>query len=178
MKKLVLVLILIAALLFTAGCTDTQKDPGNLQKNQEKKGVADASEPKAKVTPENKGVVELTALEQINTSLQEGPVLVKIGSERCGPCKSMKPILKELAEEYAGKATIMSLDIDKSPELAIYFGTNYIPDSSMIVNIENGEYVYMQEDGKTTTDRIKSRILGLREKEEFESVLDYSLQQK
>jgi thiol-disulfide isomerase/thioredoxin len=177
MRKLVLVLILIAALLITAGCTDTKKDP-NLQENQEKKGVADLNEPKETITPENKGVVELTTLEQINISLQEGPVLVKIGSERCGPCKAMKPILKELAEEYAGKATIMSMDIDKSPELAIYFGTNYIPDSSMIVNIENGEYVYMQEDGKTTADRIQSRILGLREKEAFETLLDYSLQQK
>jgi thioredoxin-like negative regulator of GroEL len=168
MKKVFLLLILLAALLFTAGCTEDQKDPRDLQQM-----------PKQTTTPVvnsvNNSVVELATLEQINTSLQKGPVLVKIGSEWCGACVKMKPVLKELAKEYGGKATIMSLDIDKSPELANYFGIGYIPDSFVIVNIEDGKYVYVQEDGNTSTDRIKSRILGLRDKEEFKTVLDYSL---
>jgi thiol-disulfide isomerase/thioredoxin len=164
MKKLFLLLILLAALLFTAGCTEDQKDPRNLQ-----------DMPGQIATPVNVTVIELTSLEQINNSLQSGPVLVKIGSEWCGACVKMKPTLKELAGEYSGKATIMSLDIDKSPELANYFGIGYIPDSFVIVSIENGEYVYVQEDGNTSTDRIKSRILGLRDKEAFKTVLDYSL---
>ena len=55
---------------------------------------------------------------------------------------------------------------------------NYIPDSSVIVGIENGEYVYMQEDGNVTKDRFQARILGLMDKQVFEKVLDLALLQK
>ncbi len=88
----------------------------------------------------------------------------------------MKPILKDLATEYAGKATIMSIDVDKSPKLIDYFGVDSVPDSSVIVGIENNEYVYMQEDGKASKDRFQTRIMGLRDKQEFEKVLDLALQ--
>ena len=79
------------------------------------------------MNPGENAVVEVTQLEQINTSLQKGPVLLKIGAEWCGPCQEMKPILKELATEYEGKATIMSVDVDQSPKLADYFGVELYP---------------------------------------------------
>lgn len=120
-------------------------------------------------------VVEVTQLAQINTSLQKGPVFLKIGAEWCRPCLEMKPILKDLATEYAGKVTIMSVDIDKSPELKNYFGVEYIPDCSVIVDIENGKYVYMQQNGKTTNVRSQARIIGLDDKKAFEDVLNLAL---
>ena len=43
--------------------------------------------------------------------------------------------------------------MDKSPEVRGYFGVESIPDSFVIVGIENGKYVYMQENGKVSTDR-------------------------
>ena len=64
-------------------------------------------------TQEKSDVVEATELGQINTSLQKGPVFLKIGAEWCPSCQSMKPILNELATEYRGKATIMSVDVTK-----------------------------------------------------------------
>lgn len=162
MKKLIILLILLASVLFTAGCTEgPQKNSTDSQGIQEKNAV-----------------VEVTQLEQINTSLQKGPVLVKIGAEWCGPCQEMKPILKELATEYEGKATIMSVDVDQSPKLADYFVVNSIPDSSVIVGIDNGEYVYMQEDGSITKDRFKARILGAMDKQVFVKVLDLALQKE
>jgi thioredoxin 1 len=88
----------------------------------------------------------------------------------------MKPILKDLATEYAGKATIMSVDVDKSSKLIDYFGVGSVPDSSVIVGIENNEYIYMKEDGKVSKDRFQARILGLRNKQEFEKVLDLAIQ--
>jgi thioredoxin 1 len=116
-------------------------------------------------------------MEQINTSLQKGPVFLKIGAEWCEACQEMKPILNELATEYGGKATIMSVDVDKSLKLADYFGVSSMPDSSVIVGIENGEYVYMQQNGKTTTDRSQARIVGLNDKKVFENVLNLALLQ-
>jgi hypothetical protein len=53
-----------------------------------------------------------------------------------------------------------------------------IPDSFVIEGIENGEYIYMREDGNVSTDRFKARILKLEDKEVFEKVLDLALQKK
>jgi len=155
MNKLIILLILLASVIFTAGCTE---DPENATSAQ---GIQEIS------------VVEnMTDLEQINTSVQEGPVLIKIGAEWCGPCQQMKPILNDLAAEYTGKATIMSVDIDQSPEIAAYFGISYIPDSFVVVGLAKGEYVYMQKDGNVTTDRFQARVLGVREKQVYEELLE------
>ncbi len=120
-------------------------------------------------------VIEATELGQINTSLQEGPVFLRLGAEWCPMCQSMKPIVKELAAEYGGKVTVMSVNLNQNPEFATYFGVDYIPDSFVIVGIENGKYVYMQENGDVTTDRFKVRIVGLRDKGVFEKLLNLSL---
>jgi thioredoxin 1 len=127
--------------------------------------------------------VEVTQLEQINASLQEGPVFMKIGSRWCPHCRSMKPILEKMAAEYTGNATIAAIDVDKSPDLKEYFGVKGIPDSCVIVAIENGTYVYMQEDGNVSMNRSQARFIGLNEtagpnEETFEKVLNLYLLQK
>jgi thioredoxin 1 len=121
---------------------------------------------------------ETTQLEQIKTSLQKGPVFLKIGAEWCEPCQEMKPILNQLSTEYKGKATIISIDVDQSPKLADYFGVSSIPDSFVIVGTKNGEYVYMQEDGSVSTDKFKGRIQGLMDKGVYEKVLNLALQKE
>jgi len=158
MNRLIILLILIAAVLFTAGCTENVDN-----------STTDAQEIQVSV------VENLTDLEQINTSVQKGPVLVKVGAEWCGPCQQMKPILSDLAAEYTGKATIMSADIDVSPNLSVYFATSYIPDSFVVVGLENGEYVYMQENGSVTADRFQARILGLQDSQVYEERLDRAI---
>ncbi len=35
----------------------------------------------------------------------------------CGPCRMLTPVLEQLAEEYKGKATFISVDVDRFPEL-------------------------------------------------------------
>jgi parallel beta-helix repeat protein len=130
---------------------------------------------KIKSSREKGVVIETTELGQINKFIEEGPVFLKLGAEWCGACQSMKPILDELASKYGDKATIVSININKNPELATYFDVGYIPDSSMIVGIENGTYVYMQQDGNVTTDRLKARIVGLEDKEVYEKVLENAL---
>lgn len=122
-------------------------------------------------------VKEVTQLNQINSALQKGPVLLEFGATWCEYCQKTKPILQELATEYQGKATIMSVDVDNSPELTSYFGVDGIPDSAVIVGIKNNEYVYMQENGEVTTDRSSARIVGYTDtvKQEFENVLDLAL---
>lgn len=124
---------------------------------------------------EKGAVIETTELGQINKFLEEGPVFLKLGAEWCGACQSMKPILGELVSKYEDRATIMSININKNPQLATYFDVGYIPDSSMIVGIENGTYVYMQLDGNITTDRVRAKIVGLEDKEVYEKLLENAL---
>lgn len=64
------------------------------------------------------------------------PVLVDFWAPWCGPCKMMAPILKEIADEYAGKAKICKLDTDEARDSAMEFGINAIP---TIILFENGE---------------------------------------
>ena len=82
-----------------------------------------------------------------------------------------------MAEEYEGRATIMSVDVDESPHLAAYFNVGYIPDSCVITRLENGNYLYMQQDGSVTEDRMQARMIGLRDKETFEARLELALPQ-
>ena len=129
-------------------------------------------------TQEESAVVEVTQLDQINTSLKKGPVLLKLRAEWCEECQNLNPILAQVAADYAGRATIMTIDIDKSPKLADYFGIYVIPDSSVIVGIENGKYVYMQEDGNVSTERSTAKILKIEGKEVYENVLDLAFQKE
>ena len=126
-------------------------------------------------TREKGVVIETTELEQINKSLEEGPVFLRLGAEWCSACQSMKPILDELAAEYGENITIMSVNINQNIELATYFDVGYIPDSTVIMDIEDGKYIYMQQDGNITTDRVRARIVGLQNKDEYEKVLKHAL---
>lgn len=57
------------------------------------------------------------------------PVLVDFYADWCGPCKLAEPIMEKLSEEYAGKASIVKIDVDE-PEnraLAMEHGVMSIP---------------------------------------------------
>jgi thioredoxin 1 len=95
------------------------------------------------------------------------------------PLQGFSPTLVALAKEYAGKATFMSIDITKSPKLATYFGVSKIPDCSVIVGTKNGKYVYMEQNGKTTTIRSQARIIGEKhDKSVYEKILNFALKNK
>jgi thioredoxin 1/putative thioredoxin len=59
--------------------------------------------------------------------MSEQPVLVEFGAEWCGPCKTVAPELKALAQELNGKAKVVTVDIDRSPMLARQLGVQSVP---------------------------------------------------
>ena len=55
------------------------------------------------------------------------PVLVDFFATWCGPCKMLAPTLDQVAAEVAGRAKVVKVDIDASPDLAQRFGVMSVP---------------------------------------------------
>jgi putative thioredoxin len=55
------------------------------------------------------------------------PVLVDFWAEWCAPCKSLKPVMENLAAEYDGQFLLAKIDTDAEQELAQQFGVRSLP---------------------------------------------------
>lgn len=200
MKKLVVILILLVAILWASGCSEkAQENSTNYQniQNDSMNHQYNSTNHQGNFTnrqnnstnhqnrqdnsmnyqnSQNKSVVvEATKLKQVNTFLRKGPVFLEIGARGCSDCQTMKAILAQVAADYGDKITVISIDMSKSPKLAEYFGARVVPVSYVIIGILNGNYTYMQEDSNVSSDGSKAKIVGLKHKEVFEKVLDAAL---
>ena len=59
--------------------------------------------------------------------LGDKPAIVDFYASWCGPCKTVAPILEELAAEYKSDIYIYKIDTDKEEELSAAFGISSIP---------------------------------------------------
>ncbi|HOH97080.1 MAG TPA: thioredoxin [Candidatus Cloacimonadota bacterium] len=64
----------------------------------------------------------------------EIPVLVDFWAPWCGPCKALLPIIQKVADEVEGKAKIVKVNIDESPEIAGKYSIMSIPTLLVFVN--------------------------------------------
>lgn len=76
-----------------------------------------------------------------------GPVLVDFYADWCGPCQRLLPVISELADEWAGSAKVVEVNVDKVGEVAKAYGVSSIPDVRIFL------------DGKE-----KARLVGLQSK--------------
>jgi thioredoxin 1 len=57
----------------------------------------------------------------------EGTVLVDFWAEWCGPCRMVAPVLDQIQSENPEKITILKLNVDENPELAMKYQITSIP---------------------------------------------------
>ena len=83
------------------------------------------------------------------------PVIVDFWAEWCAPCRAIAPIMKDLAGTYDGKAKIVKVNVDDSPQTAGAYGIRSIP---TVLAFHNGEVV--------------EQLMGARPKSAFVEMLD------
>ncbi len=59
------------------------------------------------------------------------PVLVDFWAQWCPPCHRLAPVLDELAEEYAGRARVVKVDVDENPQTMRAYGILSMPTLSV-----------------------------------------------
>ena len=53
--------------------------------------------------------------------------VIDLGATSCIPCKMMAPVLEKIKKDYQGRASVVFIDVWKSPEIGKEFGIKSIP---------------------------------------------------
>ena len=85
----------------------------------------------------------------------ETPVLVDFWSPTCAPCRTLMPVLEELAEENEGDATIAKVNTAQYPALVTKYGIDALP---TLLFFHRGKVV--------------ERMVGVQPKHKLQSALD------
>ncbi|SDQ10923.1 thioredoxin [Chryseobacterium soldanellicola] len=84
------------------------------------------------------------ALEITDSSFQETvlksdkPVLVDFWAVWCGPCRTLGPIIEDVATDFEGRAVVGKVDVDNNQEISMQYGIRNIP---TVLIFKNGEVV-------------------------------------
>ena len=86
------------------------------------------------------------------------PVVIDFWAPWCGPCRSIAPIIEELAAAYEGRAIIGKYNVDEGDELSVEYGIRNIP--TLLLFDKEGNMVDKHM-GTITHDALTAKIDAL-----------------
>lgn len=69
---------------------------------------------------------------------EDKPLVIDFGAEWCGPCRTLAPIVEELAAEYTGRINVGTCDAENNNDLATRYAIRNVP---TLLFIRGGEIV-------------------------------------
>ncbi|MDD3108310.1 MAG: thioredoxin [Alistipes sp.] len=84
----------------------------------------------------------------------EQPLVIDFWAEWCGPCRSIGPVVEELATAYEGRVTIGKCDVDENNAVAVKYSIRNIP---TILFIKGGEVMDRQV-GACSKEALQAKI--------------------
>lgn len=117
-----------------------------------------AQQPKAIEPMANSIVNELYDSNFWDTVSKTKYAIVDFYGAWCVPCKTLAPILAELARNYAGKVYFAKIDIDKNRRTTVQFGVQSVP---MVIAFKDGKPI--------------GKLPGLRSYNDYDTTLEQML---
>lgn len=102
--------------------------------------------------------IKLSTEKDFQNTIMKGVVLIDFGASWCAPCRIQEPIIKELAQQFKGKAIITEINVDENYETAVSLDIQSIP---TLILFKNGQEI--------------QRLIGLQSAEALSQVIEKAL---